>query len=51
MSILSMVYGIIIWMYCTPEELDRAELKLEELKANWEIAMNSKLPFRIEPLK
>lgn len=28
-----------------------AELKQEELKANWEIAMNSELPFRIDPLK
>ena len=28
-----------------------AELKQEELKANWEIAMNSELPFRIDPLR
>ena len=83
-----MFYGIIIRMYCAPEEhnpphfhayysehtaiidistcelaegelprrqlklvLAWAELKQEELKANWEIAMNSELPFRIDPLK
>ncbi|WP_455504722.1 DUF4160 domain-containing protein [Clostridium sp.] len=28
-----------------------AELHQEELLANWEIAMNSELPFKIEPLK
>ncbi len=28
-----------------------AELHQEELIANWDIAMNSELPFKIEPLK
>jgi len=28
-----------------------AELHQEELMANWEIAMNSELPFKIDPLK
>ncbi|MBN4051107.1 MAG: hypothetical protein COA82_04925 [Alkaliphilus sp.] len=28
-----------------------AELRKEELLANWTIAMNSELPFKIEPLK
>lgn len=28
-----------------------AELHQDELLANWEIAMNSELPFKIEPLK
>jgi len=28
-----------------------AELKQEELVANWALAVNSELPFRIEPLK
>lgn len=28
-----------------------AELRQEELKANWKLAMNSELPFRIDPLK
>ncbi len=28
-----------------------AELKQDELKANWTLAMNSELPFKIEPLK
>ena len=88
MPTISMFYGIIIRMYCAPEEhnpphfhayyaectavidintceitegslprkqtklvLAWAELKQEELKANWEIAMNSELPFRIDPLK
>ena len=83
-----MFYGIIIRMFCTPEEhnpphfhayygehtavidintcelkegflprkqlrlvLAWSELKQDELKANWEIAMNSELPFKIDPLK
>ena len=83
-----MFSGIIIRMYCAPEEhnpphfhayygehvgivdiitcelkegylprkqlklvLAWAELKQEELKANWTLAMNSELPFKIEPLK
>ncbi len=28
-----------------------AEIRQEELKANWEIVMNSELPFKIDPLK
>ena len=28
-----------------------AELHQDELLANWEIAMNSELPFKIDPLK
>jgi len=28
-----------------------AELHKEELLANWELAINSELPFKIEPLK
>lgn len=28
-----------------------AELRQDELKANWKLAMNSELPFKIEPLK
>ena len=28
-----------------------AELHQEELIANWDIAMNSELPFKIDPLK
>lgn len=28
-----------------------AELHQDELLANWDIAMNSELPFKIEPLK
>lgn len=83
-----MFYGIIIRMYCAPEEhnpphfhayfaeykaiinintcemvegtlpkkqlklvLAWAELKQDELTANWELVMNCELPFRIEPLK
>lgn len=85
---IGMFYGIIIRMFCAPEEhnpphfhayygehvaiidintcelreeflprkqlklaLAWAELKQDELKANWEIAMNSELPFKIEPLR
>ena len=88
MPTISMFYGIIIRMFCVPEEhnpphfhayyaehkaiidintceltegslprkqlklvLAWAELKQEELKANWELAMNSELPFKIDPLK
>ena len=88
MPTISMFYGIIIRMFCAPEEhnpphfhayygehkavidirtcelkegylpkkqlklvLAWAELRQEELKANWEIVMNSELPFKIEPLK
>lgn len=88
MPTISMFYGIIIRMFCAPEEhspphfhayygehravidirtcelkegylpkkqlklvLAWAELRQEELKANWEIAMNSELPFKIDPLK
>jgi len=88
MPTISMFYGIIIRMFCTPEEhnpphfhayygehtavidintcelkegflprkqlrlvLAWSELKQDELKANWEIAMNSELPFKIDPLK
>lgn len=88
MPTISMFYGIIIRMYCSPEEhnpphfhayyaehkaiidintcelkegslpkkqlklvLAWAELKQEELKADWELAMNSELPFRIDPLR
>jgi len=83
-----MFYGIIIRMYCAPEEhnpphfhayygeykaivdiksceikegylpnkqkklvLAWAELRQEELFADWKLAMNSELPFKIEPLK
>ena len=28
-----------------------AELRQDELKANWSLAMNSELPFKIEPLR
>lgn len=28
-----------------------AELRKEELLANWQLAMNSELPFKIEPLR
>lgn len=28
-----------------------AELHQDELKANWKLAMDSELPFKIEPLK
>ncbi len=88
MPTISMFYGIIIRMFCAPEEhnpphfhayygedvaiididscelkegylpkkqlklvLAWSELKQEELKANWTLAMNSELPFKIEPLK
>lgn len=88
MPTISMFYGIIIRMYCAPEEhnpphfhayygefkaiidiksceltdgylpkkqlklaLAWAELRNEELLADWELAMNSELPFKIEPLK
>lgn len=88
MPTISMFYGIIIRMYCAPQEhnpphfhayygehratidintceliegslpkkqlklvLAWAELRKDELKANWKLAMNSELPFKIEPLK
>ena len=88
MPTISMFYGIIIRMYCAPEEhnpphfhayygeykaivdiksceikegylpnkqkklvLAWAELRQEELFADWKLAMNSELPFKIEPLK
>lgn len=88
MPTISMFYGIIIRMYCAPEEhnpphfhayygeytavidintceladgilpkkqlklvLAWAELRQEELLADWNLAMNSELPFKIEPLK
>ncbi len=28
-----------------------AELRKEELQANWKLAMNNELPFKIKPLK
>lgn len=28
-----------------------AELRQDELKANWTLAMNNELPFKIEPLR
>lgn len=83
-----MFFGIIIRMYCAPNEhqpphfhayyqdfkavvdinsceakegtlpkkqlklvLAWAELRQEELLANWKLAMNGELPFKIEPLK
>lgn len=88
MPTISMFYGIIIRMYCAPEEhnphhfhayygehvaiidinscelkegflpkkqlklvLAWAELRQEDLLADWKLAMNSELPFKIEPLK
>ena len=88
MPTISMFYGIIIRMYCAPEEhnpphfhayygehvaiidinscelkegfLPKKQLKLvlawaelcqEDLLADWKLAMNSELPFKIEPLK
>lgn len=88
MPTISMFYGIIIRMFCAPEEynpphfhayygehiavidintcelregylpkkqlrlvLAWAELKQDELKANWILSMNSELPFQIDPLK
>ena len=88
MPTISMFYGIIIRMYCAPEEhnpphfhayygeykaiidihksellegslpnkqlklvLAWAELRKEELLADWTLAMNSEFPFKIEPLK
>lgn len=88
MPTISMFYGIIIRMFCAPDEhnpphfhayyqnykvvidintcevregkfpkkqlklvLAWAELRLEELQANWTLVMNGELPFKIEPLK
>lgn len=88
MPTISMFYGIIIRMYCAPNEhnpphfhayyqdykavidietceliegnlpkkqlklvLAWAELRREELLANWTLVMNGELPFKIEPLK
>ncbi|MEQ8186442.1 MAG: DUF4160 domain-containing protein [Candidatus Eremiobacterota bacterium] len=88
MPTISMFYGIIIRMYCTPSEHNPphfhayyqeykaivdigsceitggnlpvkqaklvtawAELRKEELLADWQLASNGELPFRIEPLK
>ncbi|MEA1961975.1 MAG: DUF4160 domain-containing protein [Bacillota bacterium] len=88
MPTISMFYGIIIRMFCAPEEhnpshfhayygehkavidiktceliegnlpnkqlklvLAWAELRQEELLANWTLAMNSELTFKIDPLK
>lgn len=87
MPTISMFYGIIIRMYCSPKEhnpphfhayynnsvaiidintceltegsLPKKQLKLvlawaeihkEDLLANWSLAMNSELPFKITPL-
>ncbi|WP_414733474.1 DUF4160 domain-containing protein [Acetobacterium carbinolicum] len=88
MPTISMFYGIIIRMFCAPEEhnpphfhayygefkaiidiktcelkegnlpkkqlklvLAWAELRQEELLADWMLAMNSELPYKIDPLK
>ncbi|WP_075517144.1 DUF4160 domain-containing protein [Neomoorella thermoacetica] len=88
MPTISMFYGIIIRMFCAPDEhnpphfhayyqnykvvidintcevregkfpkkqlklvLAWAELRQEELQANWTLVMNGELPFKIEPLK
>ena len=88
MPTISMFYGIIIRMYCAPEEhnpqhfhayygefkgivdinkceliegdlpnkqlklvIAWAELRKEELLADWTLASNSELPFKIDPLK
>lgn len=88
MPTISMFYGIIIRMYCSPSEhnplhfhayyqnhkavidiytcelsegklpskqmklvLAWAEVHKEELLADWELASNGELPFKIEPLK
>ncbi len=88
MPTISMFYGIIIRMYCTPSEHnpphihayfqnDKAVVNIEsceitagslpkkkarlvlawieihqdELLANWELASNGELPFKIDPLK
>ncbi|WP_025773765.1 DUF4160 domain-containing protein [Neomoorella thermoacetica] len=88
MPTISMFYGIIIKMFCAPDEhnpphfhayyqnykvvidintcevregkfpkkqlklvLAWAELRQEELQANWTLVMNGELPFKIEPLK
>ena len=88
MPTISMFYGIIIRMFCAPEEhnpphfhayygeyraiidiktceikegylpnkqkklvLAWAELRQEDLLADWVLAMNGELPFKIEPLK
>ncbi|BCV20161.1 DUF4160 domain-containing protein [Moorella sp. Hama-1] len=88
MPTISMFYGIIIRMFCAPDEhnpphfhayyqnykvvidintcevregkfpkkqlklvLAWAELRQEELQANWALVMNGELPFKIEPLK
>jgi len=88
MPTISIFYGIIIRMYCAPNEhnpphihvyyqgdtaiidinkveltqgklpknklrivLAWVELRKEDLLANWELAQNGELPFKIEPLK
>ena len=88
MPTISMFYGIIIRMYCAPDEhnpphfhayyqgtkamvdirtceiiegdlpakqsklvLAWAEIRKDELLGDWELAANSELPFKIEPLK
>jgi hypothetical protein len=77
MPTISMFYGIIIRMFCAPEEhnpphfhayygeykegnlpkkqlklvLAWAELRQEELLADWMLAINSELPYKIDPLR
>ena len=46
MPTILMFYGIVIRMYC-----DRAELHREDLLADWALASNGELPFRIDSLR
>ena len=56
MPTISMFYGIILRMYCAPKEHNSPhihvyELRKEELMADWTLAQNGELPFKIDPLR
>ncbi len=62
MPTISMFYGIIVRMYCSPKsgEIPVKKLRLvqawielhsDELIANWKLVTNGELPFKIEPLR
>lgn len=53
MPTISMFYGIIIRMYCSPGEHNPPHIHIyyNDFTANWNLAQNGELPFSIEPLK
>ena len=45
-----MFYGIIIRLYLLDNEHHHLELHRDELMADWELAANGELPYKIDPL-